>query len=372
MSNVFLSLCGTSLLTNTRDNDLRQILIKTANYQEKDFTPEEKEKIDEHIQQRRQQVLNSNDNNELKRLSAELNGIITYLEKDLHQEKKTPDFYYCVVTDTYLGQQVGNIIVDWLKQQSFIAEVVDISDLATNNRDNFRLAMSELINWCHKNLTDYRKSGYKIIFNLTGGFKSVQGFLQAIGMFYADECVYIFQFSNELLQIPRLPISLDIEGIVGNNLAVFRRLGLNQPVSKAECVDIPETLLFFLDDDNQVSLSEWGELVWFQAKSYYYQQELLPSLSEKLIYSSEFAKGVLSLAGDRLELINYRCDQLSLCLDSLGSYNPNSLDFKKLKGKPWKDSTHECDAWSDQDAQRLYGHYLGDGKYQIDRLGKHL
>jgi CRISPR/Cas system-associated protein Csm6 len=66
-----------------------------------------------------------------------------------------------------------------------------------------------------------------VVFNLTGGFKSVQGFLQAISSFYADETIYIFQFSSELLQIPRLPIKLDTQGIIDENLTIFRRLGLN-------------------------------------------------------------------------------------------------------------------------------------------------
>ena len=373
MAKVFVSTCGTSLLTNQTDTDLRSLLMKTANCQENDLKPEEKKRINNHLQEI-QKRLQSMSVIEVKKISAELNGILTYYQDQIPTKKGTPDYHYLLVSDTYQGVKVGEILSNWLKQDSLLVEVVKIAELATNNRDKFRLAMSELINWCHNTLTNYRNRGYQVIFNLTGGFKSVQGFLQTMGMFYADECVYIFQFSSQLLEIPRLPIKLELEEIVGQNLTVFRRLDSYLSVTKSEAHDIPETLLFFLEEDNQVSLSEWGELIWRQAKSSYYQQELLPPLSDKLVYSDEFKKNIQDLHNrpDRIELINLRCDQLSHFLDTQNEYNPGSLDFKSIISSPFPDSTHECDAWADQDAQRLFGHWLDNGKYIIDRLGKKL
>ncbi len=287
--------------------------------------------------------------------------------------KVLPDTHYLIVSDTYQGIKVGEIIVTWLQQNHFIAEIIKITDLATNNRDQFRLAMSELINWCNDNLKGFRDSGYQVIFNLTGGFKSVQGFLQTVGMFYADECIYIFQFSSQLLQIPRLPIKLDVEDVISKKLTTFRRLDSHLMVTKEQVKEIPETLLFFLETDNQVELSEWGKLVWLQAKSTYYRQGLLTSLSDKLIYSDEFEKNVQALQrqSDRIELVNIQCDRLSQFLDSNRTNNPASLDFKLIKNTH-KGSTHECDAWHDKDAQRIFGHNLNNGKYIIDRLGKAL
>ncbi|WP_017295736.1 hypothetical protein [Geminocystis herdmanii] len=48
------------------------------------------------------------------------------------------------------------------------------------------------------------------------------------------------------------------------------------------------------------------------------------------------------------------------------------MDFKPLVKSPYPDSNHECDAWNDQDAHRLFGHWLGNGQYQIDRIAKGL
>ena len=282
--------------------------------------------------------------------------MLTYYQDQIPPQTKMPDCHYLLVSDTFQGKQVGEIIQFWFKKQGLQVFIVEIKDLATKNRDNFRLAMSELIEWCHKQLTDYKNSNYKVIFNLTGGLKSVQGFLQTLGMFYADECVYIFQFSSQLLSIPRLPINLDPEGIVGKKLTIFRKFALNVPVKKEECKTIPETLLFFLEEDQQVSWSEWGKLIWLETKKRYYQEDLLPALSDKLVYSDEFKKQVKQLnvsQPDRIILINNQCDKLSLYLDSNRQENLNSLDFKPLTNSRVKGSTHECDAWSDQDAQRL-------------------
>jgi putative CRISPR-associated protein (TIGR02619 family) len=375
MPKVIVSTCGTSLLTNNTDSNLRQLLMKTANYQEKELSSAEKTEIDTHINNIQAQLINMN-LTEVKKISAELNGILTYYQDKITTLKGTPDTHFILVSDTYQGVKVGEIIANWLTSNNLLAEVVKIADLATNNRDNFRLAMSELINWCNDTLTGYKNAGYEIIFNLTGGFKSVQGFLQSVGMFYADKCVYIFQFSSELLTIPRLPIKLDTEEIVGQNLTVFRKFDVGLPVKKNECHNIPETLLFYLENEDSVTLSEWGELIWLQSKKHYFQQELLPPLSNKLVYSEEFKRNIKDLQnrGDRLELINIKCAQLSRFLESPDNnkYNPTSLEFKPLTHSPFSDSTHECDAWGDQDAQRLFGHWLGNGQYMIDRLAKGL
>lgn len=367
--NVIVSPCGTSLLTNQVSSELRTLLLETANQQKADLTPDQQEKIAEHIQQRRNTLLDSSLHLEtIQKMSAELNGIITYHNGDL--SPSVPEHHFLLVSDTYQGEQVGEMVAAWLRNKGLIASIIKIPDLATSEAETFRNAMSELIKWCDDTLTSYRQQGYHIIFSLTGGFKGVNGFLQAIAMFYADESVYIFQASSQLLRIPKLPINIDKEGIVGEHLTLFRKLEVNFSVTRQEATGIPETLLFPIDD--KVILSEWGELVWRQAKPTYYQQRLLYPLSSRLEYSNRFQSDVAAIGSERLEILNYRLDQLSRYLESNGDYNPLSLDFKKLKGKPHPQATHECDAWSDKDAKRLYGHFEATGTFIVDSLSSHL
>jgi len=369
MAQILLSPCGTSLLTNQIDQDLRKKLSMNTNTNESDLNSDDKRIIDEHIKKRRQYLYDLKDDlKSVKELSAELNGIITYYQGKIPE--LSHDIHYILGTDTYQGRQVVKIVGDWLRDRGLNTQEKIIQDLATKNIDSFRLSMSDLIQWCDETFQCYQNSQHdKVIFNLTGGFKSVNGFLQTIGTFYADECIYIFQFSSELLRIPRLPIKLDPEGVMNQNLNTFRQLQSNKKLPISECQGIPETLLW--QDDGFVSLSEWGQLIWKQGKRNYYQKELLTPLSLKLVYSEEFKKNVQKLQPDRLYTLNERLDDLSEYLESKGEHNPRKLDFKALKGKPFSDATHECDIWGDR-GDRLYGHYLTDDRYQCDRIGKHL
>jgi putative CRISPR-associated protein (TIGR02619 family) len=370
VAKVFVSPCGTSLLTNQIDNDLRKTLLSTANFKEDELTPEQHSAIAPHIQKRRETVLSPETSLEdLKKMSAELNGLITYHNSQI--PSGTPEQHYLLVSDTYQGKEVGKMVAAWLESKGIPAQEVAIPDLTTSDAEAFRLAMSELIQWSDETLTGYRQQNWRVIFSLTGGFKGVNGFLQTIGMFYAHESVYIFQGSSQLLRIPQLPITLDKEGAVGEHLTTFRKLEQGFPVTPQEWETIPETLLFQVD--NEATLSVWGDLVWRQAKPIYYEQQLLPPLSTRLKYAKAFEREIAQLRRDRIAIVNKRLDQLSSYLDSNNNekYNPPSLDFKKIRGNRLSNSTHECDAWSDRDAKRLFGHFE-NGTFVIDHLGNKL
>lgn len=363
---VMISPCGTSTLTNQARDEVRSLLNQTADAQEKDLSPAQKLNLEEYITQRHQKIL-SVDVTTVRKWSAELNGIFGYYEGQI--PPKT-DVHILLATATYQGQKTAQMIQSWLEKQGCHVQVPPISqDLNVRSADEFRWAMANLVGWAEDTLPGYRNSQYKIVFNLTGGFKSVNGFLQTLGMFYADECVYIFQNSSELIRIPRLPIKLDPEGIIGANLSIFRRLAQGQSLAVSECRTIPETLLLIVDE--QAGFSEWGKILWEQCKTTYYNQDLLPPLNPKIRYSKAFRETVAALPPDRKGIINKRLDQLSYCLDSQQTYNPKSLDFKALKGNPCPPSTHECDAWSDGDARRIFGHFEGD-TFVIDQLDKGL
>jgi putative CRISPR-associated protein (TIGR02619 family) len=371
MPNVIVSPCGTSLLTNQIDDSLRKLINRNSNLKEAEISSEDKAQIDRHYQQRSQE-LNEEDIEGAKKLSAELNGILTYSKGQI----STSDHYYLIATDTYVGGLTATLVTDWIKSRQGNAFLTIIRDLSTKEIETFRLAMSEIVRWCDYELNNqYPQPAWKRIFNLTGGFKSVNGFLQALAMFYADESIYIFESDGQLLTIPKLPIKLSPEDDLANNLDIFRRLAiLGHEISANECQNISGTLLEQVDD--RASLSEWGQLVWQQFSGGHYQNQLLPPLTSKLKYSEEFVIDIQSLPRDRLAIINARLDDLTRCLESNGEYNPRSLRFHSLEGRPFRgrlspEPTHECYAWSDKDAKRIYGHFE-DNVFIIDKLGLHL
>jgi hypothetical protein len=262
-----------------------------------------------------------------------------------------------------LGEQTATLVQAWLRDKSFSVDIRRQADLQTADLAGFQSALSDLVKWLAEEMPAW-KATHKIVFNLTGGFKSVQGFLQTLAMFYADEAVYVFESGSELLRIPRLPVVLSATEAVRQNLPTVRRLANSLTVK--DISGIPETLLLTLDQES--TLSPWGELIWQQTYRDIYREQLWPSPSVKLVYGPKFAKSVEGLAPDRLLLINTRIDQLARYLE--GGPNLGSLDLKPLKSRI-ENLTHEIDAWSDQDAKRLFGYYEAD-RFVLAKLDKHL
>lgn len=231
----------------------------------------------------------------------------------------------------------------------------------------FQFALSELVHQLTLTLDDFRRQGYRIVFNLTGGFKSVQGFLQTLGNLYADETVYVFEAPNSpLLRIPRLPVRLDATETVRRHIRAIRRLANSLEVPDTELSEVPET--FLLRMDHEVSLSPWGALVWDQVRKELYGERVWPSPSDRFEFGRDFLKSTQNQPSDRLLNLNDKLDKLAVYLESSHRRPPQSLDLKPIKGNPTPPSTHEFDAWADRDAKRVYCHYQ-DNTLVLDRLG---
>ncbi len=364
-----LSPCGISLLTHGLNKDDRSLLTSFANAKSADAVPlQERAKI--------LFILESQKENLMKAsalvaadLSAELKSIVSlYNGQMVSPDGQPPDTHVLVCTDTWLGEYAGICVGSWLKLLGINAQVERFSDLQTENLEAFQLSLTDLVSWCDANVPGYQKAGYRVIFNLTAGFKSIQGFLQTLAMFYADESVYIFEGSNTLLRIPRLPVQMHPDETIKKNLRAFRRLTIGLSIVPEETASIEETLLMHVGGD--VALSTWGALVWKQTRSYLYEQEIFPSPSNKIKFGSNFEKSVRDLEPQRRAMVNDRIDDLAGYLEGNGA-NLRSLDFKMLKGNPMPPMTHEMDAWADQDAKRIFGYFEND-VFVLDRLDKAL
>jgi len=365
MKRFILSPCGTSLLTNQAGKNDRKLVFKYANEKHKEDIPLPERKRLKALIDRAQKSLFQDDNYErASKMSAELNGIIKIYGGKIDSKS---DFHLLLSTDTWLGEETARIVRKWLEQHGLCVDVHRQVDLQTKDIEAFQIALSDLVKKLSDEIPSYSQKGYTIIFNLTGGFKSVQGFLQSISNFYADETVYIFETSSELLRIPKLPVRMDAKSVIQDQLDVFRKLALGIPVPATALKDIPETLL--LKINGTISLSPWGELMWEQYKQEIYGEGLLPPPVNRIRYSDSFKKSVQDLPVDRMLLINRRIDRLAQYV--LTGHNPKSLDFKQIKGKAALPSTHEINAWSDKDARRIFGHFEND-VFVLDRLDKGL
>lgn len=198
-----LSPCGASLLNN-QSGAFAALLRQYANAKnEGDVPPQDRQKI-KYVISIAATKLASADLTSVSKLSAELNAISKLYANASSVRKQN----VVLCTDTWLGEEAAKLVVEWLCRQGFNANLERRQDLQTKNLDTFRIALSDLVAWCESTIPGYRQRGYRVIFNLTGGFKSINGFLQALAMVYADETVSVFESESELLRLPRLPINL--------------------------------------------------------------------------------------------------------------------------------------------------------------------
>lgn len=284
---VIVSTVGTSLITNFLDPDERQKwagrLNASANLREDKVDPEIKEFIDSSVRSVCEKLKNG-DVNDRRRRSAELNGIYG-IYGGYFPEGARQDIHYLVKTDTYQGSLTANLLKDFLIHEGFAAEVVNTKDLNTSSTKEFNSGIRDLIHWCHTTLVPFKDSGYRIYFNLVGGFKALQGYMNTIGMFYADRLYYIFEGSNNMINIPKLPIKIDINALKPH-VALLAMMSESYVCREHEVQGLSR--VFFDSDGKDVILSPSGELMWDQVKEDVFVEDLL--VFPNIKYSDEFKR----------------------------------------------------------------------------------
>ncbi len=281
---LIISTIGTSLLTNQVQGDERSELIKAANLSEKSYVNSLISLLD-YTKDKIKKKLETATEADLRKLSAELNGILGIYDGVFPKINK--DLHVLISTDTYQGKITADIIANFLNSKGFQCIIYTPQKLTTENKSNFTNGIKDLLKWLDSydglNIEKYRESKYEIIFNLTGGFKSLQGYLNTIGMFYADRLVYIFESGNELIEIPKLPIEINPH-IFELNAVEFAMMYYDFP---CEAKTIP-SLMLEQYDKNQYILSDWGVLAWNKVKKELFSKKLL-SFS-KLYLDESFQK----------------------------------------------------------------------------------
>jgi putative CRISPR-associated protein (TIGR02619 family) len=358
---LLLSTCGTSSLTNNADEDIRSWLTKIAN--KKDLPKTESERLQKHAEHRKQQLLNA-EVTERRRLSAELNGIAAVLE----QWGLSRVQHFLIQTDTAAGKECAKIVQAVLEKDRQHVQIIEAPGLRTDDFPSFRYALAEVTKKLEDLLPGYREQGWTILFNLTGGFKSVNAYLQALGMVYADRCVFLFEGARTLMEIPQLPVKLAEKEEIQKHLTLFRKLERGYSVAKSEAAGIPDALLLILD--GQVTTSVWGDVVWGRVRKELFKERLLDPLSPKLEISDAVRKAFDKLEHKRRVEVNDALDALSAHLD-LGKELPKSNTLRELKGNLKPPATHELYLWSDGSAGRLFGHF-DKGHFIADSLGSHV
>jgi putative CRISPR-associated protein (TIGR02619 family) len=323
MRRAIFSTIGTSLLTNqinradSNEKNWYSQLRDTANFS--------KESIQQHhpevlaiIQTLESRALSSLSHSEIKTnraSSAEINGIYGLYQEQLSQGVQ--DIHWLIATDTVQGKATAEIVEAFLKTQSLNnVNTYVVPGLTTVSTSSFADGIDNLIAWMRTTIPAYKESNYKICFNLVGSFKSLQGYLNTIGMFYADEIIYIFEGKeSELITIPRLPIAIDLTVIEPYKVSLaLMDAGIELSINDTQ--GISEALIYVLD--NTVTLSTWGKLIWGECKQDILGQELLqlPRLKYRDSFKADYK--AISQKHERIKLQETLIEVSSLLITSNG------------------------------------------------------
>ena len=198
MPKITLTPCGLSVFTQGTRYEHIKFLKRNENKLESEYNQSELRIFNQIIEVRREKLIEAS-LDEAKNLSSELKSFIVYYEKNFDDAKN--DLHFLIHSDTFQGEKAAELIKIWGEFNEIIFTPVLIKNLNTLSLKNFEAGIKNLFEWCKKFLPEYKSQGRKIIFNLNGGFKSLQFYMNKLGNFYADEIIFIFENGEELIKI---------------------------------------------------------------------------------------------------------------------------------------------------------------------------
>lgn len=171
MPRLVISSCGISILANQANQEIKNLLLRNANRCENEIYGPEKATIDGFLtgcqtRFKAERFASSQD------LCAELNSILTYYKGDISDSQA--DTHYLIHTDTYLGERAAALVQAQLLQHFRSCQLQKFHKLRVNSIIDFQHGFAELIKWCEQTLPSFRQKQVKVVFNLSGGFKSIQ------------------------------------------------------------------------------------------------------------------------------------------------------------------------------------------------------
>ncbi|MDH6085777.1 CRISPR-associated protein [Umezakia ovalisporum] len=329
MRRVVISTIGTSLLTNQikkgpeeSEKDWYNQLRDSANLTLEN-TSKEVTSIVETLKIRAIAKLENSSIPEIRLASAELNGIYGLYEEKL--EDGAQDIHWLISTDTAQGKATAEIVKKFLRKQGlFSTDIYTPPGLSTATNQAFSEGIDELLVWFRKEIIPL-KGIYRICFNLVGSFKSLQGYLNTIGMFYAHEIIYIFEGKeSNLITIPRLPIKVD-ESLIEPYSVQLALMNEGAGVSASQTTGISEALIG--DCDGKKVLSTWGKLIWDESKNNLLSKDLLDF--PRLQYTDTFRADYNNIR-NTAEKVTLQQHLAKVSVLLIGSNGDTSVLFKPL------------------------------------------
>lgn len=198
------------------------------------------------------------------RISAEINSLI-------RMGLSSQDRVVLIATETIEGKLCAQLVAKVLEIKGLCSnvDVEVVEGLQARDGKRFsRVGLKNLINLIS------RFEHQNIVFNPTGGFKSVVPYITLAGMLYNKPVKYIHEFSEDLITLVNLPITFD-QDLVFKLEGKLEKMEKDTSISKAEWLDgidfylKPHADSLVEEIDGDVTLSGFGLLIWERFKSVY-------------------------------------------------------------------------------------------------------
>lgn len=160
--------------------------------------------------------------NSLERLSLTLSSKVVLLATDNAASKAC-------------ANELKKLIGQYFKLADKNIEIKRIKGLQVHNvkalkEQGFRELVTTVLSYLTDDDLNYQ---YEVILNPTGGYKGVIPFLTVLGMLYGKSSVYIFEHAEQLINLPPLPFSFDIE-IYNRVVPALKRIDEQTAISEQE------------------------------------------------------------------------------------------------------------------------------------------
>ena len=278
-----------------------------------------------------------------------------------------------ITTDTHVNHACVHAIIEYFDRQGIAVSAIVSKGLQTQDPSELQVALADLTKQL-SDVIDLYQASHEIIFNLTGGFKSISAYLQQTATMFGVTSCYLFEQSRSLIYIPKMPMTLDVQLFVDNerNFQTMRQIALEIPVTDVQCADelLNRAGVLFLDKTimGGYYLSAWGVVVWQKIRQQRYGRGLLMSPTPKLVY----------VDAKRLEQ-NVRRHQryfdVNDTIDALAQWiidNKEPLQSHKIKYIDNQVAQYEIYAWNDGNAGRLFFDKRVDGTFVLLARVDHL
>ncbi len=317
MSKRFICTVGTSIAGGNYEGLSNRPISEEGGQAAKKALDEMKRTVISHKNQPAQQ----------KELSAELKSLLTFgIQAD--------DLVYLLYSDTLLGKLCALAIQSALREYCGLNEnaiiVEHISGLNIQNFAQFRqdgvrnLFRAAIKIFEEAGLTvdnpDHRHTA-EIILNPTGGYKATVPYLTLLGSMYGKEVIYISEESDELIKLPPLPLSYDVN-LMRQARPLLERLAVddgNETIEENKLSKAEREALNGLGDFQDVLVSQVAGMLTFTPLGYLfyrrYNQEFPAGLEEcqtapadkKIHFREDYGTDILQRLAKKLVTSPYVC-----------------------------------------------------------------